>query len=193
MNILLVIAHPYVGSFNHAIKDELVKGFAASGHDVKVRDLYAEGFDPVLGSPELEALNQGVVSAAVQQEQADVSWADGLVFLYPLWWYDRPAILKGWCDRVLTYDFAFTYDETGQKGLLKHQKAAVIITAGASEQELADIDVTEAQVLFPMTKGTLRFCGIEQVEGRLLYAVSSVSQEAREQMLSGMFEFARDF
>lgn len=187
------MAHPYAGSFNHAIKDALISGFEAARHDVRLRDLYAEGFDAVLSTSELEGLNNGVVSPEIQLEQAGVSWADALVFLYPLWWHDRPAILKGWCDRVFTYDFAFTYDASGQQGLLKHEKSAVIITAGASEQDLADIDASEEQILFPMTRGTLRFCGIEQVEGKLLYAVSSVSQEAREQMLADMSEFARNF
>lgn len=170
-----------------------MEGFAAANHEVRLRDLAAEGFDPVLGETELDALNRGLISEVVQREQADVRWADALIFLYPLWWYDRPAILKGWCDRVLTYDFAFKYDETGQKGLLEHRKAAVIVTAGASEQDLADIGISEHQILFPMTRGTLRFCGIQEVDGKLLYAVNSVSQEARQQMLAELREYARHF
>ena len=27
-------------------------------------------------------------------------WAEGLVFVYPTWWYSLPAMLKGWIDRV---------------------------------------------------------------------------------------------
>ena len=48
MNILVIYAHPYNQSFNHAIKETIVESVAVGGNLVEVRDLYALNFDPVL-------------------------------------------------------------------------------------------------------------------------------------------------
>ena len=43
---LIIYAHPYEGSFNHAILEEVKAGLEASGRPYEVIDLYADGFDP---------------------------------------------------------------------------------------------------------------------------------------------------
>ena len=48
MKHLIVYAHPNTASFNHAIKETLVRVLREKGQDVRVRDLYALHFDPVL-------------------------------------------------------------------------------------------------------------------------------------------------
>ena len=53
LNIQLVLAHPAMDSFNHAIADECRKTLLALGHVVWYHDLYAEGFDPMLQSAEV--------------------------------------------------------------------------------------------------------------------------------------------
>jgi NAD(P)H dehydrogenase (quinone) len=39
--------------------------------------------------------------------QTHLQAAEGLVFVYPTWWYGLPAMLKGWLDRVWTPDITF--------------------------------------------------------------------------------------
>ncbi len=194
MKVLMVLAHPYQKSFNYAIKDAMLAGFAKGGHEVRLRDLYVEGFDPVLGSEELAALQAGRISPEIEKEQALVNWADALVFIYPLWWYDRPAILKGWCDRVFTYDYAFTYDHKGkQQGLLGHKRAAVVITAGGSEDDFERRGISTEQLTFPMTRGTLAFCGIDHVDSQVLFSVGEVDADDRQMMLQELSAFAEQF
>jgi NAD(P)H dehydrogenase (quinone) len=41
--------------------------------------------------------------------QAAISWAQHLVFVYPIWWGAMPALLKGFIDRVFLPGFAFKY------------------------------------------------------------------------------------
>jgi putative NADPH-quinone reductase len=55
------------------------------------------------------------------------------VFIYPIWWFGPPAILKGWIDRVFTRKFAFDFTATGMKGLLTHEKALILNTLGGDE------------------------------------------------------------
>ena len=38
-----------------------------------------------------------------------VTWADHLIFIFPIWWSGMPAILKGFIDRVFVADFAYSY------------------------------------------------------------------------------------
>ena len=50
MKVLVVYAHPYDKSFNHAILEEVTQGLAEGGHEYEVVDLYAINFDPILSA-----------------------------------------------------------------------------------------------------------------------------------------------
>lgn len=193
MKILTIIAHPNPASFNYALLERIERGLKTAGHEVRRRDLYSPLFDPVLGKDELAGLQQGGVSDEVRAEQQQLEWAEALVFIYPLWWLDRPGILKGWCDRVLTHGFAFSYGEQGVCGLLRHKKAMVIITAGGSEPEMQAMGATTGSILFPMTEGSLKYCGVREVEGHVFYAVGSITDEARLKLLEEAENLGREF
>lgn len=44
-----------------------------------------------------------------------LQWAEGLILVYPTWWYSQPAILKGWIDRVWRPGIAFTLRDEGRR------------------------------------------------------------------------------
>ncbi len=184
MNVLMVIAHPNPASFNYALLDSVQRGLQSVGHTTRIRDLYKQPFPPVLEAQELAGLQEGRIAPAVKVEQDGISWADGLVFIYPLWWFDRPAILKGWCDRVFTHGFAFRYDEKGVQGLLPQRKAMVMVTAGGAKQEFEKMQVNPEQLLTSMTRGTLGYCGVEDVRGHLYFDVGGLSDEQRAEILA---------
>ena len=192
MRVLIVYAHPNPASFNHAMLEHCKQGLEAGGHEVRVKDLYAENFDPVLRSSELSVLAQGAIPEKISREQTDLLWADGLVFIYPLWWFDRPAILKGWFDHVLTNGTAFEYSQAGVKGLLQHQRALVLITAGGSETYFRQTDA-EHLIYRPVTDGTLAFCGIKQIQHRIYYNVTGLSHDARSAILDEVETLGRNF
>jgi NAD(P)H dehydrogenase (quinone) len=191
MRILIVYAHPNPASFCHAILRTIESELSAMGHDIRVKDLYAEGFNPVLSAAELGALNDGRVPEAIAREQESLRWAEGLVLVYPLWWFDRPAILKGWFDKVLTNGFAFEYTAEGARGLLPQHKALIVVTVGGSRQDYRDMDAEEL-IIRPVSDGTLGFCGISDVDHRLLYGVPSVGDEARGAMLNEVRQATRE-
>lgn len=182
MRILIVYAHPNPASFCHAILRTVESVLDDCGHEVRVKDLYAEGFNPVLSAAELGALNDGRVPEAIDHEQSLLRWADGLVLVYPLWWFDRPAILKGWFDRVLTNGFAFEYTAEGARGLLPQRKALVIVTVGGSQKDYRAMDA-EDLIIRPVTDGTLGFCGVQNIDYRLFYGVPTVDDTVRRGML----------
>ncbi len=192
MNTLIVYTHPNPASFNHAILENVSAGLKKAGHEVRVKDLYKDHFDPVLHAEDLANLQQGDIPERIKKEQEDLLWAEGLVFIYPLWWFDRPAMLKGWFDLVLTNGLAFEYSDKGVRGLLKHKKALVIITAGGSKQYFVESDALEL-IHRPVTDGTLSFCGINNVSHRIYYDVANLSDDERMDILAESASLGESF
>jgi putative NADPH-quinone reductase len=83
---------------------------AGAGRAVQVIDLYAEGFEPVLDAAAWRAHRSGRGHPATDLDPhlAALQAAEGLVLVYPTWWYGLPALLKGWFDRVWQPGVAFT-------------------------------------------------------------------------------------
>ncbi|MCB1823075.1 MAG: NAD(P)H-dependent oxidoreductase, partial [Candidatus Competibacteraceae bacterium] len=126
MNILLVYAHPNPRSFNRALLETIDAELRERGHATCIRDLYQMRFRSVLDGEDLIRNWRGDLPDDIRQEQEAIRWAQGLVFIYPIWWFGPPAILKGWIDRVFVRKFAFDFTESGMQGLLTHEKALII-------------------------------------------------------------------
>jgi NAD(P)H dehydrogenase (quinone) len=176
--VLIIYAHPNPKSLNHAILEAVTSALIARGAEARVRDLYAMRFDPVLRADELADRHK--LSPDIAEAQADVSWADTLIFIYPIWWTDRPAILKGWFDRVFTNGFAFS-TKGGWRGLLNGRKAIVLQTAGGSEEELKKM--MQPAMDRVMKEGTFGFVGITDVTIKTFYSVVSQSEAERQRIL----------
>lgn len=176
--VLIVYAHPNPKSLNHAILETVQHAVAQKGAETRLHDLYAMNFNPVLAGAELA--NRGAVAPDVAAIQSDITWADTLIFIYPIWWMDRPAILKGWFDRCFTHGFAFTM-QGGYRGLLGGRKAIILQTAGGS----ADMYGKEGEMVVhnSIGEGTLGFAGITDITAKTFYSVVSESDENRKKML----------
>lgn len=116
MRLLFVHAHPVPESFNRAVYTAAVETSRAQGHEVRLIDLHAEGFNPVMSTDERRGYTEDVpIPADLQPHIEALKWAEGLILVYPTWWYSQPAILKGWMDRVWRPGIAFTLHEEGQR------------------------------------------------------------------------------
>ena len=116
LNILLIYAAGE-GRFSADVLQSACAGLRAGGHEVRVRDLYAEQFVPAMSLVERDAYHgeTPVVSAEIEHHAADVRWAEVLVFLYPTVWGGLPAIMKGWLERVMVPGVAFRFDDRSGK------------------------------------------------------------------------------
>ncbi len=137
MRALVVYSHPRRGSFTEAVRDVVTERLEAAGAEVRLRDLYAEGFNPVLTGHELEIYeDQSINQAPVQSYCDDLKWADTLIFVYPTWWYGLPAMIKGWLDRVMVPGIAFlmpdAHNSDIRPGLTHITRLGVFTTCGAS-------------------------------------------------------------
>ena len=109
MKILVVVAHPRTDSLTMSMTKRFTEGLTNAGHEYEIADLYAEGFNPILypqDEPDWNNPNKAY-SDEVLREMNRIRECDALAFIFPVWWYSVPAILKGYFDRVWNHGFAY--------------------------------------------------------------------------------------
>ena len=132
----------------------------------------------------------------VQQEK--VAAADALAFIAPIHFCSFPSILKGWIDRVWTYDFAFGLTAEGWRGdvngripLLHHQRV-LIMSSTIFNKQAYDDGIRDA--IGKVIDGWgFRFPGIQDVEHVYFYAATSASPALIQDYLEQAHQLGRDF
>ncbi|TIR62601.1 MAG: flavodoxin family protein, partial [Mesorhizobium sp.] len=108
MRVLVVYCHPVPESYCAAIRDMAIEVLTRRGWDVRLLDLYAEKFNPVMSCEERRSYNERAPEdPELRPHFEHLQWAEAILFIYPTWWYGLPAMLKGWFDRVWATDIAF--------------------------------------------------------------------------------------
>jgi putative NADPH-quinone reductase len=108
---LVVFCHPARESFVGSALDRVLAALDDAGVEHRLRDLYAEGFQPELSAAEHAAHLVPGADPSVQAYADDLGWCDTLVLVYPTWWSGQPAMLKGWIDRVWANGVAWDLPE----------------------------------------------------------------------------------
>lgn len=133
MRVLLIACHPRADSYGAALRDAAQGALLGAGHQVRLRDLYAEGFVPEMSAAEHRRANiPGENEAGIEGEAADLRWAEALVLVYPTWWYGMPAMLKGWFDRTWLPGIAFRLGEGAIEPMLRNIRRIAIVTTYGS-------------------------------------------------------------
>ena len=114
---------------------------------------------------ELYSSGRREISEQNRAFQEQIRECERLLFIYPTWWNNLPAILKGWLDRVFTSRFGFVYKFGLPIGQLKGKKAAVFSASGAPR--LYTRFLTNERSTKVLTHDLLRFCGIKTKSFRL--------------------------
>lgn len=135
MRTLVVFCHPSGESFTAAVRDAAVAGLRSAGHDVRLTDLYAAGFDPVLSAHDhRHHRDDPSTKPDIAASTADLRWCESLVLVYPTWWSGQPAMLKGWIDRVWVNGIAWELPAGADrlKGLLGDLRRITVVTTHGS-------------------------------------------------------------
>lgn len=112
-----------------------IDALSAAGHDVTVEDLCQAGFSPLLTVSERQSYYRPPFDASAVQPQIErLLAAEGLVLVFPTWWFGFPAVLKGWFDRVWAPGIA--YDHASDLGsieprLRKLRRALAVTSLGS--------------------------------------------------------------
>ena len=135
MRVLVVFAHPLDDSFAAALRDTVVETLKARGHMVDLCDLYRQSFDPVLSAHERRAYKDTSENASnVADQVQSLRQAEGIILVFPSWWYGMPAILKGYFDRVWLPGVAFEFGPQTIRPLLTGIRLfGVVTTTGAPQ------------------------------------------------------------
>jgi len=135
MKCLLIIAHPLSNSLCRYIAENTIKHLKGKGYQVTVKDLYKEGFDPVMSIEERHSYpSQCFDNTRLKEDIEQLQQAESIVLIFPTWWFGFPAILKGWFDRVWAPGYAFEHASDTQPmkaGLTNLKEMKVITTLGA--------------------------------------------------------------
>ena len=188
MHVLIIYAHPNPSSFNASILEHVQKGLQKTNHSVTLLDLYKEQFDPVLIFNEDKRRRDLVYEEETERYRNLVKEADSFIFIYPIWWWGMPAILKGFIDRVFVAGFAYKYEGALPKGLLTGKKAWVINTLDSPLWYVALLYRSADWII--MRKGILRFCGIRQIKRSVFQSVKTSKATKREKWLLNIREKA---
>ena len=197
MHVYILFAHPSQKSYSKLVLDSFIQGLTEAGHSYEIGDLYSMGF---LSDMTEEQYQREVgmdpaapVPADVKLEQDKIKRADALVFIYPLWWSDCPAKLKGWFDRVLTYGYAYLYDEKDQHvSQIQIKKALVICSAGHTEQHLEETGITESMRKI-MLNDRLLGIGVQKAEMVILGGIMPNDDTYRHQNLLKAYQLGKNF
>ncbi len=161
MKHLIIYCHLNPDSFTKAIVDKVEKVSKEKGDEVKIIDLYGDKFNPVLDFTDIEYMFMGKdVPEDIKKYQELVTWADHLTVVYPLWWAQMPAMLKGFVDRVFANGYAFSYGENGPIGLLGGKTAKLYISTGNPGEYYEQSGMYDAQRRVN-DEGIFGFCGIK--------------------------------
>lgn len=186
MNILIIYSHPSEKSYTFDIFSHLKNILAAQKWNVEVSDLYANNFQGIMTATEYQ--REGNADTAlpiprdVIEEQQKIENADCIIFLYPVWWSDCPAMMKGWFDRVYSVGYAY-----GQKLDLPKMKIVkygiVICTAGHPNNFLEEIGIAQSmeKVMLEDRLGK-RFQHKEMLILGGTLAIDNVREKHREQV-----------
>jgi len=189
MKISVILAHPYSGSFNHAIYQVVLEILEDNRHQINAHNLYEEGFQPLLEGSELAT---GETSdPLVLKHRNEIKEAQGIIIIHPNWWGQPPAILKGWMDRVLRSGVAYEFEEGDDgsgvpEGLLVAETAMVFNTSNTpAEREIRIFGDPLERILRDCV---VDFCGIKNFYRKIFRIIASSTLKEREEWLEEVKE-----
>ncbi len=209
MNILYVYAHPNHESFNSLLKQsgyELLK----RKHSIIFSDLYAENFCAIASWDDFDlpkteinpqyflsqqlAYNQHALTDDINAEIKKITWADHIIFQFPLWWFSTPAILKGWFDRVLVKGFSYDAGKILDDGLLKGKTASLVVTTQSPESayQVNGIHGASIDTFLHHIHHTLRFVGINVKLPFVSYSVFNMDEQQRNEILKNYQKYLQN-
>jgi len=149
MKVQIIYCHPSQKSYTFEILEQLKSHLEKEELEYEVSDLYAMNFRTDMIEEEYEREGFGrtelPIPKDIKEEHQKIKKADCLVFVYPVWWSDCPAKLKGWFDRVYAVGYAYGSDQSKPGEKMKTLKYGLVIcTAGHPNEFLKEIGIAES-------------------------------------------------
>jgi len=193
--VLIIYAHAEKKSFCCAIKDTCMK-VLQTYCEVKISDLYEMKLEAPLAQGDFKELkNPGFFKPQMEQLEANkmdfknyidpvkiehekLKWADIILFIFPLYWFSFPGVMKNWIDRVFSFGFAY-----GSGHSLEGKKAMVLYTTGGPANMLSPMEPAMFKIMFDMTFG---FCSLKTIKPFVAYSAARITQDERVKYLKDL-------
>jgi modulator of drug activity B len=122
MNILVVTGGYSIfdakGQLNGFLAHLTEKNLSAKGHKVKFSDTTKDTYD-------------------VNREVDKLLWADTIIYITPIMWFNMPAPMVEWLDKVLLYEKTFVItEEYGEGGQLSADNFMIVATSNMKSSDL---------------------------------------------------------
>lgn len=114
--ILIADLHPGRLSFSAALAQAYREGAEAAGHQIRTASLSDMSFNPDFGQATFR--NAPALEPDLEAFRENLTWAEHVVLIAPMWWGGLPAKAKGLFDRTLLPGYAFD-PRTRKHGLPK--------------------------------------------------------------------------
>jgi len=168
MNVLTVVCHPRTTSLTFAVARQFVDGLTAGGNQTEVLDLHRSGFDPVLREVDEPNWSEEAqtFSKEVEDEIERMRRHDALAFVFPVWWWGMPAMLKGYIDRVWNFGWAYGGHS------LPHRRVVWLALAGSGREAFIEWGFDREMVHY-FDVCLARYCGIADSRVEVLYETTA--------------------
>lgn len=179
--VLIINGHPDKESFNYALSEAYIKGANKTNSIISQINIAELEFNPNLqfGYRKRMELESDLVLAIEK-----IKKADHIVWVFPMWWYGYPALMKGFIER--TFLPGITYQPIEGKALpeklLKGKSARLIITSDTPKWY--DFLIMKSPTINQLKNGTLKFCGISPVKITYIASMKNSTSEFREKWLN---------
>ena len=165
MKVLVIYTHPNYQSLCYSFLQKVTKGSHENPNikEIQVLDLYEECFNPLLVFNQHKRRRDMYRDPHLEKYRQQISWADKIVFVYPIWWGRPPAMLLGYIDQLFAANFAYK-DKKGllPEGLLKGKSVVCVSTMkGPANYPLLWLNNSH-KIL--MKKALFNFVGIKKIK-----------------------------
>ncbi len=133
--------------------------------------------------PSNELVNDNSEDPLITAHQEEIKVVDGIIIVHPNWWGQPPVILKGWVDRVLRQEIAYTFPDNDSGGglpigLLKAKVGIVFNTSNTPAQRE---DAVFSDPLQRIWKDCIfGFCGVHTFDRRMFRIVADSTALERQ-------------
>ena len=189
MKVLILIAHADVKGNSHAHKFAFAARDALleSGHEVKVVELTAEGFDKTATTDDFLRIqhpenfhyaneqNEDNLIPLIIEHQKIVEWCTHMLIFGPMWYFRFPASFEAYFERVFTNGWGYSPTQYVETGPMKGKYAMCIYTCG---NNAAFIDPKVGLgglegMTYHTTSGHLRYCGFSILRSQAFCGVDT--------------------
>ena len=164
MKTIIIQCTPSKNSFSEIIKEKIKSVLEEKKKSYDIIDLYKDNFNPVMNEMDEKLYSKGQSSdELVKKYQSYIKEGDEVIFIFPIWWNNVPAMLKGFFDKVFIKEFAFIEENNRPKGLLNNINNGLLITTSESDTDYIKNDLGNP-IENTIIKSTLEIAGMSNIK-----------------------------